>query len=135
MFDSLPFSSATFFAVVCCLVVASAVAAQKITINELYDNIAPTAPLPGYNVEGTSVFTNFVRAYNDKQLFFIQTGRDISEKPESDSQHLTFLNWCSDLTFSDFRSNSSILGYAGRGVGMFLTVNADAVASGGSITT
>jgi hypothetical protein len=107
------------------------VAAQtEITTDELYGNLVSTAaPAPGFNVDGGSVFTNFVNAVNNKQMFFLRTGTNVYEKPESEPAQFTHLNWCSDLTFSDL-NNSSLMGYAGRCVRMFLTGYADTIAAG-----
>ena len=85
--------------------------------DELYAKISPNAAPPGFNVGGGSVFTNFARAFKDKQLFKIESGSLLNEKPGSDSVRFTVLEWCSDLTFSDF-SNSLLMGYAGRCVKM-----------------
>jgi hypothetical protein len=113
------------------------VAAQnqtKLTTEQLYGTLSSTAaPAPGFNVGGGSVFTNFVNAVNNKQLFLLWTGNWVYEKPDSETVPLTFLNWCSDLTFSDF-NNSSLMGYAARCVQMMLTGYADMMAAGAQAT-
>ncbi len=67
----------------------SFVAAQQnqteiITTDELYAKITPTAAPPGFNVEGGSVFANYVNAVNNKQFFFLATGTALFEKPGSE---------------------------------------------------
>ena len=123
-----------------CLLAASAglplcfVAAENnITTDDLYTKIAPTAALPGFNVEGGSVFTNYVDAFNKGQAFFIVTGSWNYEKPESEPVRISVLNWCSDLIFSDV-NNSSLMGYAGRCIVRWLTGFAEATASGAQLT-
>jgi hypothetical protein len=97
------------------------VAAQtEITTDDLYGKISSTAAPPGYNIDGGSVFTNFVNAFNNKQFFFIRTGTNVYEKPATEPIRGSVIAWCSDLTFSDL-SNSSLMGYAARCVGKFLT--------------
>jgi hypothetical protein len=112
------------------------VAAQTptpITTDDLYAKISSTAAPPGFNVEGGSVFTNFVNALNNKQLFYLETGSSVYEKPATEPVQLTFLNWCSDLTFSNV-DMSSLMGYAGRCVGMFLAGYTDIIAAGADLT-
>ena len=97
---------------------ASETSAAPVTTDQLYAKISSTAaPAPGYNADGTSVFTNFVDAVNDGQFFQLRTASAVTEKPGSEAVQLSFLDWCSDLTFSDF-SNSLLMGYAGRCVKM-----------------
>lgn len=60
-----------------CLLAASGVglpfvaAKNNITVDKLYAKINPTAAAPGFNVEGGSVFTNYVEALNQEQFFFM----------------------------------------------------------------
>jgi len=101
-----------------------------ITTDELYAKISSAAaPAPGFNGGGGSVFTNYVNAVNDGQFFYLETGSSVYEKPATEPVQLTFLHWCSDLTFSDF-DNSSLIGFAGRCVQMVLAGNAAAQAAG-----
>jgi hypothetical protein len=110
---------------------AAAQTPTPITTDELYGKISSTAaPAPGFNVNGGSVFTNFVDAVNNGQLFSLQTGSFVYEKPESETVQFTVHNWCSDLTFSDF-SNSSLMGYAGRCVTRWVDGAAEGQAAGG----
>ena len=89
-------------------------------IDELNGKISPTPPRPGYNVEGTSVFTNFARAFDEKQFFLVNAASaTLYQKPDTEPVQGTLFSWCSDLTFSDF-SNSSLVGYAGNCVAMLL---------------
>ena len=48
-------------------------AAAELTTDDLLAKISPTAALPGFNVEGGSVFTNLANALNHEQFFFIYT--------------------------------------------------------------
>ena len=80
-------------------------------------------------MEGGSVFTNLVDALKNRQLFWLATGSNVNERPESEPIRASLLSWCSDLTFSDV-SNSSLIGYAGRCVLRILIGYDDLVASG-----
>ena len=106
----------------------------ELTTNDLYAKISPDAAPPGFNVDGGSVFTNYVNAVNNKQFFQVRQYGIVYEKP--DSQPIVenaVVYWCSDLTFSDF-SNSSLMGYAARCVEKYLAGYAEAVASGAQLT-
>lgn len=108
--------------------------AAQLTTDDLYGALSSTAaPSPGFNAGGGSVFTNYVNAFNDGQLFTLYTGSFLYEMPGSEPFVGSTFTWCSDLTFSDF-SNSSLMGYAGRCVEMFLAGYADIVAAGGELT-
>jgi hypothetical protein len=111
-----------------CIPLLVAAAENNITTNDLYAKINPTAALPGFNVEGGIVFSNFADTYNEGQLFLIRDISVVHEKPESAPVQFTSLDWCSDLTFSDI-NNSSLVGYAGHCVSMFLKGYANGVAS------
>ena len=125
------FSSSTIIFAILRLLAASVgiplVAAAELTTDDLYAKITPTAALPGFNVEGGSVFTNFAKAFNEGQLFWLEPGTVVYEKPESEPAQFASLNWCSDLTFSDV-SNSFVIGYAGLCARMFLAGYATMVA-------
>ena len=99
----------------------SFVAAQFNT-SQFVAKISSTAAPPGYNVQGGTVFDNFVNALNDGQFFLLGTGSLVFEKPESEPLQYTFLDWCSDLTFSD-----SIMGYAARCVYTYAEAQANSV--------
>ena len=60
--------------------VAAAQNQTEITTDELYATIS-TAPPPGFNVDGGSVFENYVTAVNKRQFFFIIAGSSVLEKP------------------------------------------------------
>ncbi len=129
-----PSSTIAISAVLRLLLLLAAIAcfpsvAAEITIEELYTKISPTASLPGFNVEGGSVFENFANTLNHEQFFFVYTGNVVFESPESEPVRFSILSWCSDLTSSDV-NNSSLIGYAARCVMMFLTGYADILASG-----
>ena len=126
-----PPNSATFLGLLATSVGIRFVGAvNNVTTDQLYAEINPTAALPGFNVEGGSVFTNYVDALNNGQLFFRYTGSFVFEKPEAEPFRLSAVDWCSDLTFSDLNS-SSLIGYAGRCVRMVL-FGYDAMVAAGS---
>ena len=106
---------------------------SALTTTDLYAKISSFAAQPGFNVQGGSVFTNFVNAFNDKQFFALGTGTSVHEKPGSEPMQSTAFYWCGDLTFSDFNNNTSLMGYAGRCVGMMLPGYTDAIAAGAPV--
>ena len=108
-------------------------AETEIIVDDLYQKINPNAALPGFNVEGGSVFINYADAYNHEQFFFVWPLSIVYEKPESEPVRASHLAWCSDLTFSDI-NNSSLIGYAGRCVGMVLFGYAAMLAAGAQLT-
>ena len=115
-----PTISATFLGLLAAASVGiPIVGAAEVTVEDLYKKINPTAALPGFNAEGGSVFSNYVDVVNNGQFMFIHTGSVTYERPESDPVKFTTFYWCSDLTFSDL-NNSSLMGYAGRCVAMYL---------------
>ena len=110
-----------------------AAAENNVTVEQFYGKLTSTAtPAPGFNAEGGSVFTNYVDLVNNGQFFFITTGTAVYERPESDPVQASFFDWCSDLTFSDV-NNSSIIGYAGRCVVMYLAGYNDNLAAGAQL--
>jgi hypothetical protein len=115
--------------------VAAQTSETEITTEQLYGNLVSTAaPAPGYNVQGGSVFTNFVNAFNDGQFFHLgKSGTMVFEKPGSEPIRGAGFAWCSDLTFSEL-SNKSLIGYAARCVEMWLAGYADHMASGAQST-
>ena len=116
------FSARVLLAVISLVVVYPSINAQDpVTADQL--QFAPAAALPGFNLEGGSVATNFLNAFNEKQFFLIKHGSFVYEKPASDTVLGSYLYWCSDLTFSDFlNSNVNVpMAYVGRCVGLGLT--------------
>ena len=108
-----------------------AVGAQ-LTTNDLNAKVA------AYNVDGKSVFANFVNAFNNGQFFLIRNVVVVYEKPSSETVKGILLHWCSDLSFTGIQNNSSSSspGYAGRCVFMFLgSFLADASAAGAQQTS
>eukprot|EP00986_Skeletonema_menzelii_P005220 scaffold1843_cov143-Skeletonema_menzelii.AAC.20 len=69
-------------------------------------NLAP----PGKNMNGTSVTTNFVRAYNEKQLLLLMPITIAQfEKPASPTiVKSEQIWWCADLTFSNFGGDETV---------------------------
>ena len=107
---------------------------EMITTEQLYGKISSDAAQPGFNVEGGSVFQNYVDAVNNKQYFFRATGSAVFEKPGAEPVQYTTFNWCSDLTFSDVDMiNSSTMGLAGRCIQMFLAGYTEAEAAGSTL--
>ena len=129
-------SSSSIFTFLCLLAASVGipfVVAAEITTDDLLAKISPTAALPGFNVEGGSVFTNYAKTINEGQLFWLGTGISLYERPESEPlQGTAVFAWCSDLTFSDINS-SPLMGYAGRCVVMVLFGFAAFMASGAQI--
>ena len=121
--------STTFLCLLAARASVSFVAAAEVTTDDLYGKLtSPTAALPGFNVEGGSVFTNYADALNHEQVFFIVTKTLVYEKPVSEPASISLFNWCSDLTFSDL-NNSSLIGYAGRCATKILAGYANVMAS------
>ncbi len=113
--------------------VAAQASQTPVTTNDLYAKISPDAAPPGFNVDGGSVFTNYVNAVNNKQFFLIRAGSAVYEKPGSEPAQFTPFYWCSDLTFSDF-SNSSLMGFAGRCATKVLAGYAELQAAGAQVS-
>lgn len=95
------------------------------------------SPLPtiGTNVEGGSVFSNFVRFHEDGQFFFkIPGGLIRFEQPEAEPFAWSALFWCGDLTFTGVSDANKTwpneIGYAGHCVRTFLSDITDGGTSG-----
>ena len=69
-------------------------------------------PKPGYNMEGGSVFDNYVKARRDGQFFLVAEAVSQYERPSSEPVEWSLLQWCSNLHFT-----SNINGTYSRGVG------------------
>ena len=54
-------------------------------------------PKPGYNMEGGSVFDNYVKAQSDGQFFIVGDGILQYEAPSSELVEGRLLRWCSDI--------------------------------------
>ena len=113
--------------------VTAAAAADTVTTDQLdvrfpYSNPAP----PGKNIDGTSVTTNFVRAYNEKQLFLLMPfALALFEKPASPALPASPFWWCSDFTFSNFTTDTNApMGFVGRCVWTFKEGGSAVVAAG-----
>jgi len=79
-------------------------------------------PKPGYNMEGGSVFDNYVKARRDGQFFLLMEGIVQFERPLSEPKELSVLQWCSNLHFTS-NSNGTYsrgVGYTAQCVGSFL---------------
>ena len=113
------------------------VARAQLSTDELIAKM-PTAQAPaapGYNVEGGTVFDNFVGLYNRGQLFFLNAKTNVHEKPAEEPVTSRILSWCGNLAFSDYTKNNSsnYIGYAGRCVGMFLKGFTESLEAGAQI--
>ena len=107
----------------------------QLTIEELNAKVEANPAPPGYNIDGGSVFSNFVNAFNDGQFFFIWNFVATFEKPSSETVKGSVLVWCGDISFTYFQ-NSSNPGYAGRCVYMRLgNLPADLLAAGAQQTS
>lgn len=83
-------------------------------------------PALGSNINGGSVFSNYVKARKDGQFFMLNQNIANYEKPSSEKVEFETLFWCSDLKFTDIDGNTSDgIGYTARCVqGMgFLDAN------------
>lgn len=97
-----------------------AVAEEIATPDQISGRFVANPAPPGFNINGSSVATNFLDAYNKKQ-FFIKTAHSsvLFETPSSDVGHAGSIWWCGDLSFSNFFDNSVPMGFVGRCVYMF----------------
>ena len=83
-------------------------------------------------MDGTSVTTNFVEAYNEKQLFlFMPLTIAQFEKPASPILQSEQIWWCADMNFTDFVNDVTVpLGFVGRCVWKFTKGGVATVAAG-----
>ena len=84
-------------------------------------------------MNGTSVTTNFVRAYNEKQIFLLMPITIAQfEKPASPTiVKSEQIWWCADMTFSNFVNDTTEpMGYVGRCVWKFTKGGDETVAAG-----
>jgi hypothetical protein len=84
--------SSTFFILILAATVTVASAIESVITTNQIDGARFTSPNlapPGKNINGTSVTTNFVEAYNEKQIFlFMPLTIAQFEKPGSGITHL-----------------------------------------------
>lgn len=126
-------SSAFFIILLLSATVASAIE-SIITTNQIDEarftspNLAP----PGKIMDGTSVTTNFVEAYNEKQLFlFMPLTIAQFEKPASPILQSEQIWWCADMNFTDFLNDVTVpMGFVGRCVWKFIKGGVETVAAG-----
>lgn len=64
-------------------------------------------PKPGYNMEGGSVFDNYVKARRDGQFFLLGEFNIQFEKPSAEIVQGSFLQWCSNLHFTGSNNNGT----------------------------
>ncbi|KAK1737459.1 hypothetical protein QTG54_011745 [Skeletonema marinoi] len=113
--------------------VTAAAAADTVTTDQLDVRFPSSNPAPpGKNIDGTSVTTNFVRAYNEKQLFLLMPfALALFEKPASPALPASPFWWCSDFTFSNFTTDTNApMGFVGRCVWTFKEGGSAVVAAG-----
>ena len=94
-------------------------------------------PKPGYNMEGGSVFDNYVKARRDGQFFLLGELLSKYEKPSSEPVELSVLQWCSNLHFTGSNGTSTTrgVGYTAQCVAAFLGASHSKLeAEGGQIT-
>uniref|UniRef100_A0A7S0AM91 Uncharacterized protein n=1 Tax=Minutocellus polymorphus TaxID=265543 RepID=A0A7S0AM91_9STRA len=120
------------------LATAAAAAAERLDVDQL-ESLVPGVgtPLPriGTNTDGQSVFTNFVAAYNEGQLFILYSGMMTYEKPSAAPFEVTTLLWCNDLVFTTIAGSSDqSVGYSGRCVIVRLTDPDDFTGSGAELS-
>ena len=79
-------------------------------------------PKPGYNMEGGSVFDNYVKARRDGQFFFLTENNVQYEKPLFEPVEVDSLLWCSNLHFTGSNGTSTTrgVGYTAQCVSAFL---------------
>ncbi|KAL7548252.1 hypothetical protein ACHAWF_011546 [Thalassiosira exigua] len=94
---------------------------------------AASLAAPGENLEGTSIFRNFIRAFEDGQFFWRVSGHGQFEKPFSDIVEFELLYWCSNLHFTNFTEGSPI-GYTGNCVADSLKELNEAAEAGAQLT-
>ena len=71
-----------------------------------------TLPELGSNIDGGSVFSNYIKAQNDGQFFLLWEGITNYEKPSSSKVDVSVLFWCSDLEFIEIDNVNT-----GNGIG------------------
>ena len=78
-------------------------------------------PKPGYNMEGGSVFDNYVKAESDGQFFLVAENQIQFERPLSKPITSRSLLWCANLHFGDSNStHTNGVGYTAQCVKSFL---------------
>ena len=117
---------------------AAALTSERLEVEHLealVPGIGTPVPLIGGNIDGESVFTNFVTAHNEGQFFILYNGMMTYEKPSAEAFEVTTLLWCSDLVFSALAGVSDrAVGYSGRCIIVRLTEPSDFVDSGAGIS-
>ena len=125
------------------VVAAAAAAAEPLTserldvdqLEALVPGVGTPVPLIGTNIDGESVFTNFVTAYDEGQFFILYNGIISYERPSAEPFEVTTLLWCSDLVFSALADVSDqAIGYSGRCIIVRLTEPSDFVQSGAGVS-
>lgn len=126
-------SSAFFIILILSATIASATE-TVITTNQIDETrfTSPNVAPPGKNIKGTSVTTNFVEAYNEKQIFlFMPLTIAQFEKPASPILQSEQIWWCADMNFTDFVDDVTVpMGYVGRCVWKFTKGGVETVAAG-----
>ena len=114
------------------------VATEEVVVapDELTGRFAGNLAPPGFNINGTSVLTNFLNAYNNKQLFFrTSDSRGLFENPSSAAtMNVKSFYWCADLSFSNIFDNSQPMGLVGRCVQKFYSGKEQIVEQGAQLT-
>ena len=110
-------------------------AQAPLTTDELDGRFADSLAAPGKNIEGGSVATNFVKAYNERQLFFSIKAQTMYEKPQSDTVYFDLLWWCSNLNFLGVQNDAIPIGFVGRCVCNVSRGGKDAALAGAQQTT
>jgi hypothetical protein len=96
-----------------------------------------TPPEVGSNVEGGSVFSNYLKMRDNNQFFLIYEGPLHYEKPSTKVVNWRALHWCSNLHFSEIEAaGQPVVGYSANCVGASLDDDsfAEAAAAGGQVT-
>ena len=119
-------------------VMVTALTSERLNVDQLealVPGVGTPVPPIGTNIDGESVFTNFVTAHNEGQFFILYNGMMTYEKPSAEAFEVTTLLWCSDLVFSALAGVSDqAVGYSGRCIIVRLTEPSDFVESGAGVS-
>lgn len=92
-------------------------------------------PNVGSNVEGGSVFANYLDARHNGQFFLVINRQSRYEKPSTDAVEPHHVHWCSNLIFTEFENGDQLLGYTGRCVIVWLSDHSVNAAAGAQLST
>ncbi|KAL7544860.1 hypothetical protein ACHAWF_008223 [Thalassiosira exigua] len=125
-------------AIIAIRAISTALAAEIADISGTIDALvtAPTLASSGENLNGTSVFSNYINAVKDGQFFWKKKVSLQYEKPGSDIVEFDLLRWCGKLHFTDVGVEDSpiiIGGLTGSCLTAFLSGLDEAVEAGAQL--